>query len=108
MGAELYVHLRGQCGWPGFTASHWDEAHRESGIYENGGVIGNCAEAIGEAVAVNDTHVFVGAKNGIKQFTFDGSPPADAATSSRFSRKKRKRPTTAQSSGRALAVTVES
>ena len=62
--------------------------HRESGIYENGDVIGNCAEAIGEAVAVNDTHVFVGAKNGIKQFTFDGSPPADAATSSRFSRKK--------------------
>ena len=41
--------------------------HRESGIYENGDVIGNCAEAIGEAVAVNDTHVFVGAKNGIKQ-----------------------------------------
>ncbi len=57
-----------------FTASHWDEAHRESGIYENGDVIGNCAGAIGEAVAVNGTHVFVGAKNGIKQFTFDGKP----------------------------------
>ena len=79
-----------------FTASHWDEAHRESGIYENGDVIGNCAEAIGEAVAVNDTHVFVGAKNGIKQFTFEGSPPADAATSSRFSRKKKKTPAPAR------------
>ena len=29
-----------------FTASHWDEAHRESGIYENGDVIGNCAAAM--------------------------------------------------------------
>ncbi len=55
-----------------FTASHWDEAHRESGIYENGDVIGNCAKATGESVAVNDTHVFVGAGKGVRQFTFDG------------------------------------
>ena len=56
-----------------FTASHWDEAHRESGIYENGDVIGNCPKSIGEAVAVNNSRAFVGAGRGVRQFDFNGS-----------------------------------
>ncbi len=36
-----------------FTCSHWDEAHREAGIYEDGKVIGNCRNAHGDCVAVD-------------------------------------------------------
>lgn len=73
----MAVNARGRC----FTCSHWDEAHRESGIYQNGDVVGNCARAIGEAVAVNGAYAFVadtsGGKSGprrslVKRFTFDG------------------------------------
>ncbi|MBW3624043.1 MAG: hypothetical protein KY468_11605 [Armatimonadetes bacterium] len=66
----LAVNPAGRC----FTISHWDEAHREAGIYENGDVIGNCEKAAGEAVAVNATHAFAPQGKGVRRYTFEGAP----------------------------------
>jgi len=76
----MAVNADGRC----FTCSHWDEAHREAGIYQDGDVVGNCKGAIGDAVAANGRFVFLGdggrARPGepggatVKQFTFEGSP----------------------------------
>lgn len=66
----LAVNANGRC----FTISHWDEAHREAGIYANGDVLGNLEKAAGEAVAVNATHAFATQGKGVRRYNFDGSP----------------------------------
>ncbi|MCL2550533.1 MAG: hypothetical protein FWE75_00130 [Actinomycetia bacterium] len=74
-----------------YTVSFWDEAGNYAGIYKDGHMIGNCRGANGDAVAVNDSYVYLSVGNGLTRYNRDGtatsltfavgSPPAAAAAS---------------------------
>ncbi|MFF7196295.1 hypothetical protein ACFZAM_21685 [Streptomyces sp. NPDC008079] len=74
-----------------YTVSFWDEGGNYAGIYKDGHLIGNCHGANGDAVAVNDSYVYLSVGNGLTRFGLNGaatsltyavgSSPAAAAAS---------------------------
>ena len=55
-----------------FTIAHWDEAHKECGIYQDGKAIGRINTS-GFSLTGNSSNVFVANGSSIKKYNFDGT-----------------------------------
>ena len=53
------------------TIAHWDEAHKECGIYQDGQAIGRI-NVTGYVIAGNQNHVFIPSGNSVKKYTYTG------------------------------------
>jgi hypothetical protein len=58
-----------------YTISHWDEAHKECGIYQDGKAIGRI-NTTGFSITGNSSNVFAASGTSVKKYNFDGTATA--------------------------------